>query len=65
MADRMTWPEVIEATGLSESTLRRLMREGQFPLPLRLSSRRVYWLDTEVTEWLGNRPRRTLVLEAD
>jgi prophage regulatory protein len=51
----MSIQEVRRETGLSITTLRRRMREGNFPLPYRLSIRRVGWKASEVAEWKTNR----------
>ena len=48
-------PEVIEMTGLSESSIRRRVREGEFPSPLRLggpNSRSVGWREEDIDAWL-------------
>lgn len=36
-------PEVLELTKLGRSTLYRLMSDGQFPAPIKLSARAVAW----------------------
>ena len=51
--------EVEARTGLSRSTLYRLMRAGEFPEPLRVGPRAVRWVAGEVDEWLAERPRAT------
>jgi prophage regulatory protein len=45
-------PVVARLVGLSQSTLRRLVRAGEFPGPRRLSRRAVGWLLADVEEWL-------------
>ena len=49
--------EVIELTGLSQSTLWRLGKKGKFPLAIRLGPNRVAWLRDEIEDWLLTRPR--------
>ena len=44
-------------TGLSKSTLYRLIRQGRFPPPLRLTRKAVRWRREEIDEWLSGRPR--------
>ena len=44
-------------TGLSKSTLYRLIKQGSFPPPLQLAPRAVRWRSDEIDEWLSNRPR--------
>lgn len=41
---------------LSESTIEKLTREGGFPRPRLLSSKRCGWLVSELDEWLAQRP---------
>ena len=48
---------VVSMTGLSKSTLYRLIKQGRFPQPLRLTQRAVRWRREEVDEWLSQRPR--------
>ncbi len=48
---------VIEMTGLSMSTIWRLMKAGNFPLSIQLSSNRVGWNLNEVEAWIESRPR--------
>ena len=52
---------VEQMTGLSKSTLYRLIKQGNFPPPLRLTAKAVRWRRDEVNEWLSGRPpqRRT------
>ncbi len=47
--------EVQEKTGISRSTIYRLMKAGEFPSPYRLSKGRVGWKLAEVEEWLDSR----------
>ena len=44
-------------TGLSKSTLYRLIKQGSFPPPLRLTAKAVRWRRDEINEWLSGRPR--------
>ena len=48
---------VLQMTALSKSTLYRLIKQGKFPPPLRLTQRAVRWRREEVTGWLKKRPR--------
>lgn len=52
----MSLERVVDALSMSESTVQRLVRQGEFPRPRELSSRRVGWLTTEVVEWAMQRP---------
>lgn len=51
--------EVESRTGLSRSSLYRLMRQGMFPEPIRVGARAVRWPESEVSAWLASRPRAT------
>ena len=44
-------------TGLSKSTIYRLIKQGRFPPPLRLTRTAVRWRREEILEWLSRRPR--------
>ena len=46
-------------TGLTRSTIYRLMRAGEFPEPLKLGPRAVRWRATEIESWIAERPRAT------
>jgi prophage regulatory protein len=41
-----------EKTGFSESTIWRLVRQGQFPAPVRLSPGCTAWFEHEIDSWL-------------
>ena len=49
-------PGLAEALSISESTVKRLVRQEGFPKPRELSGRRVGWLVREVVEWCESRP---------
>ena len=48
--------EVEEITGLSRSSIYRLMREGQFPRPVKAGPAAVRWKESDITDWLDSRP---------
>ena len=50
---------VIRVTGLSRSTLYRLIAVEQFPRPVRLGPRAVAWRRTDVEAWSEARPVTT------
>lgn len=50
---------VIRVTGLSRSTLYRLIADEQFPRPVRLGPRAVAWRRTDVEAWGEARPVAT------
>lgn len=47
--------EVESLTGLSCSTIYRLMDKGEFPRPIRLSANSVGWLESDLEQWLEQR----------
>lgn len=47
---------VLEKFGISETTLRRWMKDEDFPRPRQLGPRAVGWVSDQVTTWLENRP---------
>jgi prophage regulatory protein len=47
--------KVEELTSLSKSSLYRLMSDGIFPKPIRLGSKSVAWLKSDVEAWIGDR----------
>ena len=49
-------PEVQALTGLSRSTIYDLMAKGAFPRPVRLTAKAVAWRDSEIADWLAQRP---------
>lgn len=46
---------VKDRTSLSEMTIRRMVERSQFPRPLKLSSNRVAWRESDVAEWISSR----------
>jgi len=49
-------PEVLKITGLSRSTLYRMVAEHTFPAPVKLSRRAVAWNQHPVRQWAIGRP---------
>ena len=57
MGDRLLRrQQVEEITGLSRSSIYRLMKSGEFPLPVRVGSTAVRWRASDITAWLESRP---------
>lgn len=54
-------PRVASAVSLSESTVQKLVREGSFPAPRKMSAHRVGWLTAEVAAWAANCPKSELL----
>jgi prophage regulatory protein len=56
MSDRiLRMPQVVAITGLSRSTVYRLIGDGSFPRQRALSARAVGWLESELQAWLHAR----------
>ena len=53
----LTRPEVERRTGLSRSTIYRKMRDGTFPVPLKVSARAVRWRERDIRAYVDSRPR--------
>jgi prophage regulatory protein len=52
-------PEVEERTGLTSSTIYRMLDEHTFPLPRRASTRIIGWLESDIDTWLRGLPTTT------
>jgi len=50
--------EVCEKTGLSKSTIYRLIKKKEFPPPINLSDKRVGWVSEDIERWIEIRRRR-------
>jgi len=46
---------VEDLTGLSRSTVYQYMAEGRFPRPIKISSRVVAWVESEISAWMAER----------
>ncbi len=53
----LTRREIEQRTGLSRSTIYRKMREGTFPVPLKVSERAVRWRERDIRAYVDSRPR--------
>jgi prophage regulatory protein len=51
-------PEVLTRVGFAASTVRALVRTGEFPRPVRLGRRALGWKESSITDWLETRPLR-------
>jgi prophage regulatory protein len=49
-------PTVLLVTGLTRSTVYRLMAEHSFPAPVKLAKRAVGWRQDDVRQWTNGRP---------
>lgn len=50
-------PAVMEATGMSRTTIYKRIKDGTFPKPVQLGLRSVAWDQTEVAMWQQSLPR--------
>ena len=50
--------EVKQETGLSRSSIYRLVKNGDFPKPVKLGERASAWLESEVDQWIVDRIER-------
>lgn len=58
MAEVMLKRSQVEAvTGLSRSSIYRLMRRGLFPEPIKIGMRAVRWPASTIDDFLAGRPR--------
>jgi prophage regulatory protein len=48
-------PAVRDRVGLSDTTLWRRVRDGEFPQPIRIGKGLVGWLESEVDRWIAER----------
>ena len=53
----LTRQEVEEACGLTTSTLYRLMRNHDFPPPIKIASQGRRWIPAEIREWIAAQER--------
>ena len=51
--------EVERITGMSRSSIYRLMQEGEFPRPVRVGPAAVRWKTSNITDWIESRPVAT------
>lgn len=51
--------QVEEITGLSRSSIYRLMRTQEFPLAVKVGPAAVRWKKSDITNWLESRPLAT------
>ncbi|PLX70319.1 MAG: AlpA family transcriptional regulator [Denitrovibrio sp.] len=47
--------EVESVTGLCRSSIYAKVEKGIFPKPIKLGTRSVGWIESEINEWLENR----------
>ena len=47
--------DVLKLTGISRTSLWRLIKSGDFPAPFKLGPRMNCWYDQEVRDWINSR----------
>jgi prophage regulatory protein len=52
----LRFPDVKARTGLSRTTIHRLIKRGDFPAPKSLGARAVGWKVSAVKSWCASRP---------
>jgi prophage regulatory protein len=52
----LRFPQVRARTGLSRTTIHRLIKAGEFPAPKSLGVRAVGWKASAVKDWCASRP---------
>ena len=55
MSGFLRMPEVLKLTGLSRTTIHRMVKAGTFPPPMKLGARAVGWRAADIEEWLDDR----------
>jgi len=48
-------PEVLSRTGLGNTTLYALVKQGRFPTSFPLAGRAVAWREADVDQWIADR----------
>jgi prophage regulatory protein len=49
-------PEVQSRTGLSRSSIYKMIKDRTFPAPVSLGARAIGWRDRDIDDWLESRP---------
>jgi prophage regulatory protein len=53
-------PAVMAKTGFCRTKIYQLIKDGDFPAPIKLGTRSSGWLESEVDAWVRSRPRKNL-----
>ena len=48
--------QVEEITGMSRSTIYKMMQNGDFPRPVKIGPAAVRWRSSDITAWVESRP---------
>jgi prophage regulatory protein len=46
---------VMECTGLARSTVYKFIAEDRFPKPVKLGTRMVAWVESEIQDWIQHK----------
>lgn len=57
--------EVMGRVKLARSTIYKLMNEGCFPLPLKITSRTIAWQESDLDTWLEGRIAATRAMRGE
>jgi prophage regulatory protein len=49
------WPEVHDRVGYCRTNIYYLIQSGDFPAPIKLGSRAVGWLESDIEDWINSR----------
>lgn len=47
--------QVLARTGLARSTLYKLISQGDFPSPVRITAKAVAWTNSDINNWIAGR----------
>ena len=56
---------VTEVTSMSRSTIYRLMEQGKFPKPIKLSQRIIGFLEEDIDQWIQERYQEGIKHESE
>ncbi|HDL7797762.1 TPA: AlpA family transcriptional regulator [Yersinia enterocolitica] len=48
-------PDVQRRTGYSKAWIYRLIKQGRFPKPVKIGSRSIAFVESEIDEWINQR----------
>jgi len=51
----LRFPEVKERVGFSRSQVHLLIKQGNFPAPIKLGARASAWLESSIDQWISER----------
>lgn len=57
----MKLPEVLELSGKSRSSIYAAIKKGEFPAPVKLSTRSSAWIRSEIAAWAESRVKASRV----